>query len=45
MELAGGKAPESMDGRSILPLLVRGLVLIQAAIQAIHVVSLLNIVT
>ena len=23
MELAGGKAPETMDGRSILPLLVR----------------------
>lgn len=23
VELAGGKAPESMDGRSILPLLVR----------------------
>jgi len=36
VELAGGKAPESMDGRSILPLLVRSSVLISYSDKAVN---------
>ena len=36
VELAGGKAPESMDGRSILPLLVRCSTLNQELVAGLY---------
>ena len=36
VELAGGKAPESMDGRSILPLLVRCSTLNQEPVAGLY---------